>query len=97
MVEATARLAFDGATITHAAVAAGAVGRVPLRLPEVEAALIGREPTPGLLAEAAATVLARCRPLPQTAYKATLFRDTVLEVLEQAAAPPGAGRAQPRD
>ncbi|MEU9234117.1 FAD binding domain-containing protein [Streptomyces subrutilus] len=97
LVEATARLAFDGAAITHAAVAAGAVARVPLRLPEVEAALIGREPTPGLLAEAAATVLTRCRPLPQTAYKATLFRDTVLEVLEQAAAPAGAGRGLPRD
>ncbi|MFE2125747.1 FAD binding domain-containing protein [Streptomyces amritsarensis] len=85
LVEATARLAFDGATVTHAAVAAGGVARVPLRLPEVEAALIGREATPEALAAAAATVLARCRPLPQTGYKTTLFRDTVLEVLEQAA------------
>ncbi|MFC9294514.1 FAD binding domain-containing protein [Streptomyces sp. NPDC057011] len=88
LVEATARLAFDGATVTHAAVAAGGVARVPLRLTEVEAVLIGREATPGLLAEAAATVLDRCRPLPQTGYKATLFRDTVLEVLEQAAGAP---------
>ncbi|WP_060180200.1 FAD binding domain-containing protein [Streptomyces sp. IMTB 1903] len=85
LVEATARLAFDGTTVTHAAVAAGGVARVPLRLPEVEAALIGREATPEALAAAAATVLARCRPLPQTGYKTTLFRDTVLEVLEQAA------------
>ncbi|MFD9305333.1 FAD binding domain-containing protein [Streptomyces sp. NPDC060048] len=87
LVEATARLALDGSTVTHAAVAAGGVARVPLRLTEVEAALIGREATPAALAAAAATVLARCRPLPQTAYKATLLRDTVLEVLEQAAAP----------
>ncbi|MCX5407916.1 FAD binding domain-containing protein [Streptomyces sp. NBC_00335] len=87
LVEATARLALDGATVTHAAVAAGGVARVPLRLPEVEAALIGREATPEALAAAAATVLARCRPLPQTGYKTTLFRDTVLEVLERAAAP----------
>ncbi|MET9636772.1 MULTISPECIES: FAD binding domain-containing protein [Streptomyces] len=86
LVEATARLALDGATVTHAAVAAGGVARVPLRLAEVEAALIGREATPGTLAAAAATVLDRCRPLPQTGYKTTLFRDTVLEVLEQAAA-----------
>ncbi|MGW2271589.1 FAD binding domain-containing protein [Streptomyces yangpuensis] len=84
LVEATARLALDGATVTHAAVAAGGVARVPLRLPEVETVLIGREATPGTLAAAAATVLTRCRPLPQTGYKATLFRDTVLEALEQA-------------
>ncbi|MEV6954649.1 FAD binding domain-containing protein [Streptomyces sp. NPDC051183] len=90
LVEATARLALDGATITHAAVAAGGVARVPLRLPEVEAALIGREATPATLAAAAATVLTRCRPLPQTAYKATLFRDTVLEALELATTPPAA-------
>ncbi|MCJ0868332.1 xanthine dehydrogenase family protein subunit M [Streptomyces sp. AP-93] len=91
LVEATARLALDGATVTHAAVAAGGVARVPLRLPEVEAALIGRKATPDALASAAATVLARCRPLPQTGYKATLFRDTVLEVLERAAAPAPTG------
>lgn len=93
LVEATARLALDGATVTHAAVAAGGVARVPLRLPEVEAALIGREATPEALAAAAATVLARCRPLPQTGYKTTLFRDTVLEVLERAAAAPQAAGA----
>lgn len=91
LVEATARLALDGATVTHAAVAAGGVARVPLRLPEVEAALIGREATPEVLEAAAATVLARCRPLPQTGYKTTLFRDTVLEVLERAAAPAASG------
>ncbi|MFJ7156508.1 FAD binding domain-containing protein [Streptomyces sp. NPDC101118] len=84
LVEVTARLVLDGATVTRAAVAAGGVARVPLRLPEVEAALTGREATPAVLAEAAATVLGRCRPLPQTGYKATLFRDTVLEVLERA-------------
>ncbi|MFC9817359.1 FAD binding domain-containing protein [Streptomyces virginiae] len=92
LVEATARLALDGASVTHAAVAAGGVARVPLRLPEVEAALIGREATPEALAAAAATVLDRCRPLPQTGYKTTLFRDTVLEVLEQAAGTAAAGR-----
>ncbi|MFJ6760957.1 FAD binding domain-containing protein [Streptomyces sp. NPDC091273] len=91
LVEATARVALDGSTITHAAVAAGGVARVPLRLTEVEAALVGREATPAVLAAAAATVLARCRPLPQTGYKATLFRDTVLEALEQAVGPAVAG------
>ncbi|MFD9369157.1 FAD binding domain-containing protein [Streptomyces sp. NPDC060020] len=93
LVEATARLALDGATITHAAVAAGGVARVPLRLTEVEAALIGREANAEVLAAAAATVLARCRPLPQTGYKAELFRGTVLEALEQAAGSAAAGSA----
>lgn len=92
LVEAAARLALDGDTVTYAAVAAGGVARVPLRLNEVEAALIGREATPAVLAAAAATVLARCRPLPQTGYKATLFRDTVLEALERAAAGVAPGR-----
>lgn len=91
LVEAAVRLAFDGATVTHVAVAAGGVARVPLRLKEVEAALIGREATPGILAAAAATVLARCRPLPQTGYKTRLFSGTVLEALEQAAGPAVAG------
>ncbi|MFJ6793601.1 FAD binding domain-containing protein [Streptomyces sp. NPDC091268] len=91
LVEATARLALDGATIAHAAVTAGGVARLPLRLREVEAALIGREATPEALAEAAATVLDRCRPLPHTAYKAPLLRDTVLETLERATAPPATG------
>lgn len=91
LVEATARLVLDGATVTYAAVAAGGVARVPLRLPEVEDALTGREATPEVLAAAAATVLARCRPLPRTGYKAALFRNTVLEVLERAAAPAAAG------
>ncbi len=90
LVEATARLVVDGSTVTHAAVAAGGVARVPLRLTEVEDALIGRELTPDVLAAAAATVLARCRPLPQTAYKARLFSNTVLEVLERALGPAAA-------
>ncbi|WP_331727906.1 FAD binding domain-containing protein [Streptomyces sp. NBC_00158] len=91
LVEASVRLVLDGATVTHAAVAAGGVARVPLRLPEVEASLIGRDARPEVLAAAAATVLARCRPLPQTGYKAALFRDTVLEALERAAAGGGRG------
>lgn len=87
LVEAVARLSLRGSTVVRAAVAAGGVARVPLRLPEVEEALTGREATPAVLAEAAATVLGRCRPLPHTGYKTTLFRDTVLEALERAAAP----------
>ena len=35
----------------------------------------------------AETAIPRCQPLAQTGYKVGLFRDTVLEVLEQATAP----------
>ncbi|MFH7599109.1 FAD binding domain-containing protein [Streptomyces racemochromogenes] len=86
LVEAVARISLRGSTVTRAAVAAGGVARVPLRLPEVEEALTGREATPEVLAEAASTVLGRCRPLPRTGYKTTLFRATVLEALERAVA-----------
>jgi xanthine dehydrogenase YagS FAD-binding subunit len=87
LVEAVARLVVDDAgTVTSVAVAAGGVAHTPLRLPEVEAALAGTVITDDALAAAAALVTDRCAPLPQTGYKVALFRDTVLEVLERAAA-----------
>ncbi|HEY3258739.1 MAG TPA: FAD binding domain-containing protein [Pseudonocardiaceae bacterium] len=85
LVEAVARLVLDGGTITTAAVAVGGVARTPLRLPEVEDALVGREATAATLQTAAAAAMKRCAPLPQTGYKVALLRDTVVEVLERAA------------
>jgi len=91
LVEAVARLVLEGSTITVAGVAVGGVAHTPLRLPEVEAALVGvvvgADSSPALLAAAEAAVM-RCSPLPQTGYKVGLLRDTVLEVLERATAPP---------
>ena len=86
LVEAVALLILDGSTVLMAAVAVGGVARTPLRLPEVEAALVGADATPAALQSAAASATARCTPLPQTGYKVALLRDTVLEVLERAAA-----------
>jgi len=90
LVEAVARIVLDGPRITRAAVAVGGVAHTPLRLPEVEAALIGTaltaDGTAGLLA-AAETAIQRCEPLAQTGYKVGLLRDTVLEVLERATKP----------
>lgn len=85
LVEAGARLVVDGGTIRSAAVVAGAVARVPLRLPAVEEALIGRPATGEVLAEAAAKATDGARPLPQTAYKVPLLAGTVLGALERAA------------
>ncbi|MGQ0841954.1 FAD binding domain-containing protein [Actinokineospora sp.] len=87
LVEAVARLVVDAdsGVIAAAAVAVGGVAHTPLRLPEVESALIGEVANPATLRAAAEKSTLRCAPLPQTGYKVALLRDTVLEVLERAA------------
>jgi xanthine dehydrogenase YagS FAD-binding subunit len=84
LVEAVARITMAGQAITFAAVAVGGVARTPLRLPEVENALTGRDATAETLVAAASAAVARCSPLTETGYKRNLLRDTVLEVLERA-------------
>ncbi|GAA2874969.1 xanthine dehydrogenase family protein subunit M [Streptosporangium fragile] len=85
LVEAAARLVLDGGRITFARVVAGGVARVPLRLTEVEEALLAGEPPD----RAAGLAAARCTPTAQNRYKVALLTGTVLEVLERAG---GAGR-----
>ncbi|PRX92155.1 FAD binding domain-containing protein [Allonocardiopsis opalescens] len=85
LVEAVARLVVTDGRVRAAGVAAGGVARTPLRLTEVEQALIGRPADAAVLAAAAALAAERCRPLPQTGYKVGLLRDTVRDVLERAA------------
>jgi xanthine dehydrogenase YagS FAD-binding subunit len=70
--------------ISFAAVAVGGVARTPLRLPEVEAALVRATPSAETLRAAAARAAQRCSPLPQTGYKVALMTGTILEVLEKA-------------
>ena len=85
LVEVLVRLHWDEqGRIRLARVAAGGVANIPLRLPEVEAALLGQPATPDGLARAAATAKAGATPLPQTGYKVELLARTVLEALEQA-------------
>lgn len=86
LVEAVARVVVDEDAITRAAVAVGGVATVPLRLPTVEAALIGGPPTPATLTAAAGTATEGATPLPRTDYKVDLLAATVLEVLERATA-----------
>ncbi|GAB3456621.1 xanthine dehydrogenase family protein subunit M [Streptomonospora sediminis] len=85
LVEAVARVVRTDGAVTRAAVAAGAVARTPIRLPEVEQAIIGAR-NPREAAAAVAGVPAMCSPLPQTGYKAPLLRDTVRDALERALA-----------
>ena len=87
LVEAVARLVLAGPTITFAVVVAGGVARTPVRLTDVEAALVGQPATQETFRAASARATARCSPLAQTAYKVGLLRDTTLDVLERAAAP----------
>ncbi len=88
LVEAVARTTPAGGVIGTVAVAVGGVARTPLRLPEVEAALVGNSPEPANLRAAAERATSRCAPMPGTRYKVGLLRDTVLEVLERATAAP---------
>lgn len=85
LAEVTARLVVDAAgMIEFIRVAAGGVAPTPLRLHEVEAALLGVAPEPALLARAAALASAGARPLPMTGYKLALLEGAVLEALERA-------------
>ncbi|TDP94936.1 FAD binding domain-containing protein [Labedaea rhizosphaerae] len=89
LVEAVARLELDqDGVITAAGVAVGGVARTPLRLPEVEAALVGAHADEDTLVAAARLAEQRCTPLPGTKYKVTLLVDTVLEVLARASGVP---------
>jgi xanthine dehydrogenase YagS FAD-binding subunit len=83
LVEAIACLQLDGRRIAHASVAVGGVATVPLRLPHVEAALVGHSSTDELLRRTAALASEGATPLPQTGYKVRLLEAVVLEVLER--------------
>lgn len=83
LVEAAARLTFDGDAIASAAIAVGGVARTPLLLPEVAEALLGKPATEETLTAAAELATARCRPFPQTAYKVALLRATVTDALTE--------------
>ncbi|MFI0423054.1 FAD binding domain-containing protein [Spongiactinospora sp. 9N601] len=82
LAEAVARLVVAGGSVVLAAVAAGGVARTPVRLPEVETALLAGVP----IAEAAARAATRCAPLPETRYKVALLTGTVEHVLTKAIA-----------
>jgi xanthine dehydrogenase YagS FAD-binding subunit len=75
----------DG-SIRDIRLAAGGVGTRPWRLPEVEAALRGRNPTDAIMREAASRAGDGARPARQNAFKQTLLRGAVLRALQTSAA-----------
>ncbi len=96
LVEASVRLQL-GPTgeVRFARVCVGAVAPLPLRLTQVEDALLGHAPTPERLASAAALASAGASPLPQTGYKLALLEGCVLTALEQALAAAPTASPQP--
>ena len=83
-VEAGARLVVVDGAVTVARVALGAVGRVPRRLPLVEAALVGGLATPEAFAKAALLATDGASPLPGSAWKVALLAACVEDALANA-------------
>ncbi|MGI8335740.1 FAD binding domain-containing protein [Actinomadura scrupuli] len=81
--EVAVRLVLEDTTIVFAAVAAGGIARTPLRLTEVEEALVGRPATAETIEAAAARAAGRCTPLPHTIRKVAVLEGTLLEALER--------------
>lgn len=86
IVECMVRLVVEEGTITGAGVGAGGVAAVPMRLHNVEAALVGQPATQATLARAAELSVEPANPLPQTAHKIDFLVGTLLDTLEQALA-----------
>lgn len=94
LVEVVVRLIMDNNTIKDAKVAIGGVANIPLRLTEVEQALIGTEASEESLSRAAKVATERCTPLPDTEYKVPMVEASVLEALEQALANESGGQLE---
>lgn len=82
LAEAVAHLTVGDGVVVRAGVAVGGVAAVPLRLPDVERALVGQPPSQELFARAAR--LGWTPAFPETAYKIPLTETLIADVLAQA-------------
>jgi len=85
----------DGGKIARARLVLTSVAPVPLRVPAVEPLLEGRLPGPTLIAEAARTARAACRPIDDQRAPAS-FRSETVEVLARRALETALRRATER-
>ncbi|NRQ31725.1 oxidoreductase [Nonomuraea sp. NN258] len=85
LAEAVARLTVEDGVITSAGVGAGGVAAIPLRLPDVERALIGRPPEPGTFEQATRPVAEWVSPFAETRHKPAILRTLLMDVLAAAA------------
>jgi xanthine dehydrogenase YagS FAD-binding subunit len=86
VVSAAVALDIDGGTIRGARIAAGGVGTKPWRLPEVEAALIGKPADAATLKAAAEQAGEGAKPAKMNAFKVLLLKRTVRRALQTVAA-----------
>ncbi|WP_328836375.1 xanthine dehydrogenase family protein subunit M [Streptomyces europaeiscabiei] len=77
LTSAAVALHIKGGVIREARVAAGGVGTVPWKLPEVERHLVGRRPSDALWTAAAQKATEGARPLAHNRFKVALLRRTV--------------------
>lgn len=84
LVETLVRLVIDDGVITTARVGVGGVANIPLRLANVEVALIGQPATDTSFENVAQRASEGATPLPMTQYKVNLLRGTVYEALQRA-------------
>jgi xanthine dehydrogenase YagS FAD-binding subunit len=86
LVSVAVALELHGGTVRSVRVAAGGVGTKPWRLPEVEAALTGKQPDAESLKAAADEAGAGAKPAHMNAFKLVLLRRTVLRALQTVSA-----------
>jgi xanthine dehydrogenase YagS FAD-binding subunit len=84
VVSAAVVLDLDGDTIREARIAAGGVGTIPWRFPQVEAALKGRSATPDSFTAAVAGMGEGAVTCRETEFKIPLLKQTTLRALAQA-------------
>lgn len=84
IVECSARLVVVDGTITDAGIGVGGVSQIPLRLQNVEAALIGQPVTSAIFEKAAQVSTENTNPLPQAAWKVEMMANTILQTLKMA-------------
>lgn len=90
IVEAVARVVVSEGRVTQAAIAAGGIAPVPIRLPAVEDALVGVSVDDGGGVGTATSAAVRgARPLPMTGHKVPLLEACVRDVIERALATEG--------
>ena len=84
LVEVLVRLELEGQTIRKAAITAGGVANIPIRLQIVEEALIGQVASGPTFEKAASLASESANPLPMTAYKVKLLEGTLKAALAEA-------------
>jgi len=84
IVECSVRLMVVDNVITDAGVGVGGVSQIPLRLKNVEEALIGKVAKQSMLEKAARVSAENTNPLPQSVWKVEMMVNTILQTLEMA-------------